>query len=147
MYSPTLTGVPWCNLTKYLADFYLFVFPSYSTVSVEVISSILMRMRKLIWVCTSRKSLIVPNEFSQSPHSVSPKIRFIPLFSKKIFSKVAMIRHQTTTHNSGTFAFPEKITKIQVEIPGRSNSHIPLPRMKKPRARNGNVTRNRGGYS
>ena len=43
MYSPTLTGVPWCNLTKYLADFYLFVFPSYSTVSVEVISSILMR--------------------------------------------------------------------------------------------------------
>ena len=24
------------------------------------------------------------------------------------------------------------------------NSHIPLPRMKKPRARNSNVTRNRG---
>ena len=37
-----------------------------------------MRMRKLIWVRTSRKSLIVPNEFSQSLHSVSPKIRFIP---------------------------------------------------------------------
>ena len=144
MYSPTLTGVPWCNLTKYLADFYLFVFPSYSTVSVEVISSILMRMRKLICALVAKVSLYqmsFPNRRTPYPQ----KLGSFPC-SLKIFTKVAMIRHQTTTHNSGTFAFPVQITKIQVEIPGRCNSHIPLPRMKKPRARNGNVTRNRGGY-
>ena len=28
----------------------------------------------------------------------------------------------------------------------KCNSHIPFSRMKKPRARNGNVTRNRGGH-
>ena len=51
------------------------------SVGVKVISSALMWMFKLIWVCTSRKGLIVPKESSQSPHSVSPKIRFIPLFN------------------------------------------------------------------
>ena len=48
IYSPTLCGIPRCNLTKYLSDFYLFIFPSYITVSVKVILSTLMQMRKLI---------------------------------------------------------------------------------------------------
>ena len=82
MYSTKLCGVPWSNLTKYLSDFYLFIclfiFPSYSTVSVKVISSTLMWMRKLIWVCTGRKVLIVPKVFSKSPSSVSSKLGSFP---------------------------------------------------------------------
>ena len=43
------------------------------------------------------------------------------------------------THNSGTVSFPVyvKIQKMQLSFL--------LPRMKKPHAHNGNVTRNRGG--
>ena len=131
LYSQALSGVPWCNLTKYLSDLYLFIFPSYSTVSMEVISSILMWMHKLIWVCSSCKGLIVPNEFSQSLHSVSPNFRFIPLFSSNIYQSCndyATGRRHTILRRSH---FQYRLQKYKWRYPEDATVTFPCPAWRK----------------
>ena len=65
------------------------IFPPYRTVCVKVISSTLMRMRRLIWVCAGRKGLIIPKVFSKFPHSDPPKLGQFPCFLK-IFTNAAL---------------------------------------------------------
>ena len=48
----------------------------------KVISSTLMQMGRLIWVCTDHKGLIVLKVFSKFPHSNPPKLGPFPCFLK-----------------------------------------------------------------